>query len=232
MCAGKRSYQSPLASAAATSFSTIVRRAASNAVRASGSSVPCSARARASAMASSIARRVPEPIEKWAVRSASPMSTTFPTDQRAFRTFGKAPPHGLVRDETVALQRPLEDPLAIGQRVRLVHRGKPGALPSRRIALQDERAHARRVAVVVRIEGPVLALDERLREGGEDLGRAEPGELVVERLYGRAEVARRADVRVGPVGGDDEVVAVETRSGSRSALEVGAHPHARQRAPA
>src|SRR5438045_670872 len=88
MCSGKRSYQTPLASAAATSFSTIGRRAASNACSASWPSV-CSASALLRAIASSIAKRVPEPIEKCAVRSASPISTRLCTDQRSLRTFGK-----------------------------------------------------------------------------------------------------------------------------------------------
>src|SRR5687768_6910700 len=88
MCSGKPSYQAPLASAAATSFSTIGRRAASNATRAfakEASSVSALLRA----MASSIARRVPEPMEKCAVRSASPISTVLATNQRRLRRLGK-----------------------------------------------------------------------------------------------------------------------------------------------
>ena len=39
-------------------------------------------------MASSIASRVPDPTEKCAVWAASPTSTTFPADQRAFAIVG------------------------------------------------------------------------------------------------------------------------------------------------
>src|SRR5258708_9363364 len=42
-----------------------------------------------SAMASSIASRVPEPIEKCAEGSASPISTIFPDDQFSFQIQGK-----------------------------------------------------------------------------------------------------------------------------------------------
>ncbi len=42
-----------------------------------------------SAIASSIAMRVPEPTEKCAVCTASPSSTTFPLHHRAQRTVGK-----------------------------------------------------------------------------------------------------------------------------------------------
>src|ERR1700727_2650226 len=41
------------------------------------------------AMASSMARRVPEPIEKWAECSASPINTLFPDHQRSFQIHGK-----------------------------------------------------------------------------------------------------------------------------------------------
>src|SRR3954467_4603834 len=41
------------------------------------------------AIASSKANRVPEPIEKCAECSASPISTMFPNDQRSFQIHGK-----------------------------------------------------------------------------------------------------------------------------------------------
>jgi hypothetical protein len=52
--------------------------------------VPCSAKASASAIASSIASFVPEPIEKCAVWAASPTSTMFSWCQHSFRTVGNA----------------------------------------------------------------------------------------------------------------------------------------------
>jgi hypothetical protein len=85
---GKCSYQSALALAAATSFSTIGRRAASKAGSARATSSPCACSARSSAIASSIASRVPEPIEKCAVRSASPISTQLRCHQRSFQILG------------------------------------------------------------------------------------------------------------------------------------------------
>src|SRR5688572_32604900 len=88
MCSGKRSYHCPLASAAATSFSTIGRRTFSYEAR-HFCKEESSSRALARAIASSIARRVPEPMEKWAVRRASPISTVFPEDHLSFLTFGK-----------------------------------------------------------------------------------------------------------------------------------------------
>src|SRR5690606_21987957 len=48
-----------------------------------------SATAAASAWTSSRAKRVPEPIEKCAVRKASPTSTYLPADQRALWIIGK-----------------------------------------------------------------------------------------------------------------------------------------------
>ena len=89
MCSPKCSYQSALRFAAATSLSTIGRRAVSYACNAAGTSPPWSRSASASAIASSNARRVPDPIEKCAVRSASPMRTRLPTDQCSLRIFGK-----------------------------------------------------------------------------------------------------------------------------------------------
>ena len=88
MCSAKRSYQAALALAPVTSFSTIGRRAASNAGSAAATSSPCAASARSSAMASSMASRVPEPMEKCAVCSASPISTYLPWCQRLFQTSG------------------------------------------------------------------------------------------------------------------------------------------------
>ena len=77
------SYQYELAFAAATIFSTTGRRSRSNAASARGTSSPASPNARSSAIASSNASRVPEPIEKCPVRSASPIRTTGTDEKRA-----------------------------------------------------------------------------------------------------------------------------------------------------
>ena len=84
-----RSYQYELELAADTSFSTVGRRSRSKLATRRGTSSPASPSARSSAIASSNASRVPEPIEKCPVRSASPMSTTLPALQRAFDSSGK-----------------------------------------------------------------------------------------------------------------------------------------------
>ena len=60
--------------------------------------------AHASAIASSIASLVPEPIEKCAVCAASPSSTTFPWRQRALRTVTKLIQQRAVLDQAVAVE--------------------------------------------------------------------------------------------------------------------------------
>ena len=83
-----RSYQLQLPAAPARSLSTTGRRAASKRSSPSAARPPLSSRARARAWASSIASRVPEPMEKWTLRSASPMSTTFSYRQRSQASTG------------------------------------------------------------------------------------------------------------------------------------------------
>lgn len=74
-----------LAAAARWVEATAGRRAASYAASAAGTSGSVST-ARARASASSTASLVPEPIEKWAVCAASPISTVLPCDQCALTT--------------------------------------------------------------------------------------------------------------------------------------------------
>src|SRR5215211_4226991 len=75
--------------------------------------------------------------------------------------------------------------------LRLVraHLGKAGLEPGRTVALDDEGAHRRGIAIVVRVEGAEPRRDEGLRQGLEALGRAVPDELVVEKGERRLEVA-------------------------------------------
>ena len=94
---------------------------------------------------------------------------------------------------------------------RLAHGGEAGAFPGRRIALGDEGAHVRRVAVMVGVEGAVLVLDERLRERRKRAPRAVPGELVRALALRGAEVRRAAHRGIGAIGADHQVVAVEAR---------------------
>src|SRR5438270_10566486 len=86
MRSGNVSYQYELLFAAATIFSTTGRLAFSNALNQDGTS---SSKDLANAIASSKASRVPEPIEKWPVRSASPMSTLFSKCQLPLASSGK-----------------------------------------------------------------------------------------------------------------------------------------------
>ncbi len=84
-------------SAACWVRSTSSRRAASNRARHSGTPPPAM-KAACSAIASSMASLVPEPMEKCAVALASPRRTTLPLVQRAQRIIGKRRQwEGLVR---------------------------------------------------------------------------------------------------------------------------------------
>ena len=107
-------------------------------------------------MASSIARRVPEPIEKCAVRSASPISTTLPADQRSLRTFGKLRQIDLFETSGSPSSGIGEHALQIAVVSASPIAREPGALPGRGVALDDERAHVRRMPVVMRVERAVL----------------------------------------------------------------------------
>ena len=166
-----------------------------------------------SAMASSMASRVPEPMEKCAVRRASPISTTLPARQRCVSYVGEIAPDRLVRDETVPSQGLGEDLLAVGQR-----------LPPRPCAAKPARSQvaashsttkvliSRRVPVVVRVEVAVLVLDEGLRQGVEHASWCRTrrtcwpsGVIVVPKSR------RAAHGRVGAVGRDDQVVAFRGR---------------------
>src|SRR5258706_10939378 len=85
---GKLAYHYELRLAEAKSFSTIGLRFVTKIFKHARTSCEES-KARASAMASSKASRVPEPIEKWPVRSASPIRTLLPTIQISLRSSGK-----------------------------------------------------------------------------------------------------------------------------------------------
>ena len=82
------SYQRRLTLAASQIFFIGGSRSRWNIASAS-SMLGASRNARASAIASSIANRVPEPIEKCTVRSASPISTVRPSWKRSFQITGK-----------------------------------------------------------------------------------------------------------------------------------------------
>src|SRR6187431_550877 len=88
MCSANRSYQVALPLAPATSFSRMGRRAASNPCNAAGILLALTASALSSAIASSIASLVPEPIEKCAVCNASPISAQLRADHFSLWTIG------------------------------------------------------------------------------------------------------------------------------------------------
>ena len=87
----------------------------------------------------------------------------------------------------MAAERIGEHVLAVAPRRRLVHRRETGAGPGRGIGLDNERAHVRRVAVMVGVEDAVVIGAEGLGQGLEGPGRAEPGELVGKGADGSAE---------------------------------------------
>src|SRR3990170_4181014 len=78
----------------------------------------------------------------------------------------------------------------------------------RRVALDDEGAHPRRMAVVVGIEAAVLIRHESLRQRREQLRRAIPCKFVFQDIRRGAEgVSLRApDEGIDAVRGDDEIV--------------------------
>ena len=111
----------------------------------------------------------------------------------------------------MAAQVRREEALAIGARGRVVHRVETGPPPRGGIALDDEGAAIRRVAIVVRHERAVLALAERERQAIEALARAVPDELVGEPFRARLERrrVRSANQRIHAVGADDEIAIAE-----------------------
>ena len=86
-------------------------------------------------------------------------------------------------------------------------------MPGRRVAFDQEGAHRRAVAVVVRDPDAMLVGAERERQAVERLGRAIPGELVGEPLDARLELAleRAPDHRVEPVRAYDQIRLAQLR---------------------
>ncbi len=120
---------------------------------------------------------------------------------------GEIAPDRAIRDQPLACERFGKHALAIAQRVRLAHRGEAGALPGRRVALDDEGAHVRRVPVVMRVEVAVLVRHEGLGQGRKYLRGSKPREFVGKASCFSSKVLSAADERVRAVGGDDEIVA-------------------------
>ena len=185
-------------------FSTSTERSASYPASAVARS-PGACNARASAIASSSASLVPEPTEKCAVCAASPMRTTgtrrpsmtFQCTQVRHTTRGKriqiADPRRCagVRHQCVAAEPRREQPFAVGNPFLLRHRLEAGRAPGFFGRFDDER---RRIAVVlirVRLEPAVRRFDERERERGKPLLRAEPDEAAMPQVHVGREARRR-----------------------------------------
>ena len=85
------------------------------------------------------------------------------------------------------------------------------SLPGRRVAFDQERAHGRRIAVMMRVERPEIGLHKSLRQRGKALGGAVPGELVGRVRNRGAELGFKtaAHQRVQSVGCDDQIVPLE-----------------------
>ena len=86
-----------------------------------------------------------------------------------------------------------------------------GADPGCRVALDDECAHVRRIAVVMGVERAEFVLDEGLRQGFEALGRPVPDEFPVQMRERGSELALEcaAQQRVDAVRRDDQVAIAE-----------------------
>ncbi len=116
-------------------------------------------------------------------------------------------------------QVPGEDPLAMADGVLRAHALETGPLPGLRLHFDQEGAHARAVAVVVRAEGAVPGLAKGQGEAVENPGSPVPDEFVEAPVAARAEALRIlfAHEGVGAVGADDQVRASQPlRSASDS----------------
>src|SRR4029077_14286228 len=101
----------------------------------------------------------------------------------------------------------------LADRLRLADRlvFKTVGLPCRRIALDQKSAYVRRVAVVMRVERSETGFHKSLRQRGEALAGAIPGEFVGRMRNRGAErfLKAAAHQRVQAVGGDDQIVTAE-----------------------
>ncbi len=138
--------------------------------------------ARASAIASSSASLVPEPIEKCAECAASPISTTLPLDPALVGDARETSPS----PDSLASSLPSAPGLSHGANRRRqkssVCRGvgpvEPGGAPGLLAGLDDEGRGVLVEAVGVRLEPAPFGRDEDEGEGVEQAVRAEPDELV------------------------------------------------------
>src|ERR1051326_529467 len=99
----------------------------------------------------------------------------------------EAAPDRVIANERVAFEVVGEHTRAQRGGLRFAHTLEPGALERRLGHLDDERAHGRRVAIVMGVEVAEIVAPERLGERFERFRRPEPGEAVREIRDRRAE---------------------------------------------
>ena len=168
---------------------------------------------RASAIASSSASLVPEPIEKWAEWAASPIRTRLSLTQVRLATRGKltqmraAAGIAHIGEQTVAVEDAGEQPLAEANALVVRHAVEAGAPPDRLGRLDDEGRGALVEAIGVGLEPAPFGLFEREGEGRERPGRAEPDVAAVAALDLGPEVSSvaAAHAAVDAIGRDDQV---------------------------
>ena len=163
------------------------RRSRSAPARSCTSRPPVKRNASYSAMASSIASLVPEPIEKCAVALASPISTMLSAVQLLAADGREIPPQRAVGDQLVAGELVGEHAFEEVRRRRLVELVEAGALEGLRIGLHHPGRAAGLVLIAMRDEDAVRRLLEEEIEGVHRPRRAHPGELVGPQLDARLE---------------------------------------------
>ena len=181
-----------------------------------------------SAIASSIASLVPEPMEKCAVALASPTSTTLSITQVALRMVGK-----LRHSDRLAISRwPASSSAkmpSIGlQHLGFVHAAEAEVLPRVGAGLDDPGRGALFVLVAMGENDAVRRFAKEILERIHGTGRAQPGELVRAQVHGGLEMVavRLAHPRVDAVGRDDQVAVREILHAAGFMLELELHAQA------
>ena len=101
--------------------------------------------------------------------------------------------------------------LAQRARLRLVHLRESGTRERSLIDLDNERAEAGLVAVMMRVKKSTLGFNESLGQGLERLAGTEPRKAVGKKTRGGAEfpLVAVAYQRIDPIGSDDQINAGE-----------------------
>src|SRR5262245_3180176 len=117
------------------------------------------------------------------------------------------PPDRLVGHERMTGERVGEHVLAYGLGAIRIHAIEARAKKSRLVHFDHERAHVRRMAVMVCIEVAHVCRDECVRQGFEPHGSPEPGVTAGKMRYGRAELGfvMPSDQRINAICADDQI---------------------------